>query len=56
METAFEKQLNPYTLNGLTENETCDRLIDMQQASQEDTHADVEPIQEPWEVRDGEDR
>ena len=47
---------NPYTLNGFTEEETCDRLIEMQQASQEDVAADVEPVQEPWEVRDGEDR
>lgn len=44
-----------YTLNGFTEEETCDRLIEMQQASQEDLFADVEPVQEPWEVEHGED-
>ena len=48
-------RMNKGFTNGFTEEETCDRLIEMQHASQEDPFADVEPVQEPWEVEHGED-
>lgn len=56
METAFERQMDPYTLNELTEFETMERLGEMAAHVGLDPDGNPEPVQEPWEVEHGEDR